>query len=819
MKFKQQTIQNIFFGVTGIFAIIIFSAFLITQYAISDTNGELLLLLNSIKNLLFLPTVLSYGYMIFKIQDLLNVKSFFKLILGYAIVNFIYYFLLITSNINNPNFHITNFDEYVYVDFKAIVIIISIVFLSWLLNRFIDYKKHYNKSKSLDEDFQIAILLLIVIVEKTQFSKAILDSVSEFFSEKNNFLYIFHYFFNITLSIVSLLFVIYISLKALESISKNKPTASLALSISLLLAVIFNYFIQEPLSIKELLLDRYIFPAATLFQIIILSVFFLLSYIIFNRFLIASFLNILIGIILVTANSLKFSMRNEPLLVTDLIWIKQIDVILGFVNSSILIYSIIGVFITIVLYLMLYKRILVGRIYKSKSSRLFHLLTILSFICFINLIYSNISDAKVKDGVPVLSKVNNWYDINWLGFSKNATYKSLAYVWVKQLTNPIMDKPRGYDSDKIEKIAQKYENRATQINKERTKNIEDTTLIYILSESFSDPSRVDGVNLSQDVIPKIKSIKEITTSGLMQSDGYGGGTANMEFQTLTSLPLYNFSSTVSTIYTEVVPKLNIFPSISDQYPPRNRIVIHPQNGANYMRDSVYKKLNFEKFYSLANTDNILQNISYLGANVSDESLYQTVLDKIKHNNEEQFFSVITMQNHVPWRLEEPVQISGIGQNFSDLENDELSNYARLINATDNATYDFLNELSKMDKDITVVFYGDHLPSLYPEKSFAKNKKSQYQTDYFIWNNKENQKLTYPLVNSSDFSAEVLKHTNSKVSPYYALMTDVLDHSSIDKKVITQEQKIIAEDLRLIQYDLTEGKGYLKNYKSFFSVKE
>lgn len=51
----------------------------------------------------------------------------------------------------------------------------------------------------------------------------------------------------------------------------------------------------------------------------------------------------------------------------------------------------------------------------------------------------------------------------------------------------------------------------------------------------------------------------------MHSDGYGGGTANMEFQTLTSLPFYNISPTVSVLYTEVFPKIHDVPSISNTY--------------------------------------------------------------------------------------------------------------------------------------------------------------------------------------------------------------------------------------------------------------
>lgn len=44
----------------------------------------------------------------------------------------------------------------------------------------------------------------------------------------------------------------------------------------------------------------------------------------------------------------------------------------------------------------------------------------------------------------------------------------------------------------------------------------------------------------------------------MKSDGYGGGTANLEFETLTGLPMYNLSSSVSTLYTDVVPQMTYF---------------------------------------------------------------------------------------------------------------------------------------------------------------------------------------------------------------------------------------------------------------------
>ena len=60
------------------------------------------------------------------------------------------------------------------------------------------------------------------------------------------------------------------------------------------------------------------------------------------------------------------------------------------------------------------------------------------------------NDAVVS-GTPVVSKVDNGMDITWMGFSTNARYRSLMYVWTKQLTKTIMVMPAGYNQASIEK--------------------------------------------------------------------------------------------------------------------------------------------------------------------------------------------------------------------------------------------------------------------------------------------------------------------------------------------------------------------------------
>ena len=258
------------------------------------------------------------------------------------------------------------------------------------------------------------------------------------------------------------------------------------------------------------------------------------------------------------------------------------------------------------------------------------------------------------------------------------------------------------------------------MNQSRSEVIEKQTVIYVLSESFADPRRIDGVSVSENPIPNTEGIKNNVTSGLMKSDGYGGGTANMEFQTLTGLPFYNLSQSVSVIYTEVVPKMNKFPSISDQYNKSNKIAIHLESSTNYARNVIYEKLGFKDFIT-QDTKNIkYENEGY---HPSDASTYQFVLNNMNDNG--QFFSVISMQNHSPWAEQEPSELKTGNDRFSSEENDQLSNYTCLLYHTDVATKDFLDQLSKVNKKVTVVFYGDHLTGLYTQTAFKNNPQIQY----------------------------------------------------------------------------------------------
>lgn len=748
---------------------------------------------------------------------------FLKILVSYVIYLILSYSIDVSLNINNPSYKINDFEKNNFWQFNSLTFVLTLLVISYVLGQIrksYDNKANRKKLEPIGKWFEYVLHSSVVCSFIFTDSKipSLLYRTSWYVS--GNFeklgagkyslsqfwiLEFYLLFLSIFLTLVGLLFV-----KGQVDVVKNRSSFSLAIFTSISLAILFNAGIQLGLGHGEPLVGYSIFPGGVIFQILCLSYLFIFLYIIFNRYLFTTILILFGGVLFIVANAIKFSMRAEPILPSDLVWVFQPSVLFSFVDVSVLMTVSISLVIFTFIYIIGRRYIYPGRIIRATILRFVLLGLMLLLSINVYSIFKRKDNGKIIDDVPIITLLNNFQDTKWLGNSINARYRSLSYVWLNQITSDPIIEPKGYSEEEIKEIEKKYNQIALEINKNRNELIENQTIVYVLSESFADPARIEGVNLSRNPIPKIQEIKTKVTSGLMQSDGYGGGTANMEFQTLTGLPFYNINPTVSVLYSEVAPKMRRLISVSDSF--NNKEVIHFESPINYSRNVIYNRLKFNKFISIDDKKNY--DLGYQEVHISDESTYKVVLKEMDAKKN-QFFSVITIQNHSPFIAGEPSDLTATAKGFSDDENTKLTNYSRLLTFTDTATQSFLESLSKIDKKITVVFYGDHLPGLYPESAFKNNPESQYQTDYFIWSNFDAPKLNYPLVNSSDFSAMVFEQTNSKVSPYYALLTEVLKKASVDKKALEGEAQEIAEDLKMVEYDLISGKGYLS--KGFFKI--
>ncbi|MFD1421707.1 LTA synthase family protein [Lactiplantibacillus songbeiensis] len=403
-----------------------------------------------------------------------------------------------------------------------------------------------------------------------------------------------------------------------------------------------------------------------------------------------------------------------------------------------------------------------------------------------------------------------------------------------------MEKPDNYSRDTMNDLVKRYQSTSKKINMKRKRTKQ--KVVFILSESFSDPMQVPGVKLNRDPIPYTRNLIKNGVGGNMISDGYGGGTANMEYQALTGLSLGNFSATLPTPYTQLVVRQTKTFSVNNAF--SSSLAMHPYAGTLYSREQVFKKMRFNEFEYLSHRYP-KRYTSKIGTNpyVSDRSAYKSLLYALKHNSNSQFVQLSTMQNHMPFtkKYYKNNQFTATGK-FSSEERSAIETYSKGINYTDKANQYLLQKLKKMKENVTVVFYGDHLPSIYDHVDLEKDGVQMHKTPYFIWSN--HQKLNQPkyqkMVGTYSFASEMLQATDSKVTPYYALVQKVSERLPIiASKVsttssnpnlpsggmnlinqtneqlmttseLTKQQKKLLHDYELVQYDFTAGHHYALN---------
>lgn len=732
-----------------------------------------------------------------------------------AVVNFLVFWAQI-SELSSANFSIDLFRKYAFSSQMQTVFIEFLVasFIYLLFAEF--FSKKMNGLKNHIDNLQINenVIIRILITVVAYLSPTSLEFLlSQFYNgtywnaegkmplvgtigEKA--------FFVLLMRQVILFIVLYwlsgIVMRAVNSFLNMKTGKELAIVSAAFLSLLFSYTVQVGIYSNYQLRGRAFLGAGLFFQGFVFFLIFMTIYIVVNRFIYATGLVLITGLILTVANHLKYTSRLEPIFVSDLDWLKDVKSLFGFIEPKVVVLAF-GVLISafIVIYLV-GKRVYSQPIFEGVHTRILGLIMIFGTFMVISLPFK----PGGSQNIPLISKFYTLQnpEVIWQGNAATASFKSVSYVWFRQIFGTVMNEPKNYSKEMVVTTAKKYELIANQMNKSRVNEIGNQTVIYILSESLANPNRIKNVQVSKNPLKNIDRIKSKYTGGLMVSDGFGGGTANMEIQTLTGLSRQYFGEDVSVINNEVLPNMTFVPSISDEW--KSRKVIHFANANSYNRKVIYNRLGFDDFYALTGVDSTIKNPKMVNGYVSDETTYNNVLKYL--STDPMFLSVMTIQNHAPWteKTEGPIKATGTG--FTENQNQILTNYANDIYQTDIQTKKFLDRLKKRKEKISVVFYGDHLPGLYLEDVFKNDEGAKHQTDYFIWTNYKTKKKNYPQVRANNFTAELLDVTNSKVNGWQALQTELL------KK---PKSKQVIEDFKIIQYDLTAGKHVLKKESSFF----
>ncbi len=411
----------------------------------------------------------------------------------------------------------------------------------------------------------------------------------------------------------------------------------------------------------------------------------------------------------------------------------------------------------------------------------------------------------------------------WSIWNQEVNYDLNGFVggFLFNMPVPAMAAPPGYGRAEMARLVSKYAAVADRVNRGRDPHaLDDVNVVMVLSESFSDPTLLEGLAPVRDPIPFTRHLMRTSTSGRMLARGIGGGTSDMEFELLTGMSMSQFAPQLSNAYQMLVPRYAHFPSAVGYFKGlgHDTVAIHPYEPSMYRRTEVYASFGFDRFLhagTMRHRDEIEHN-----PRISDDAAFREVTDQIEQDPTPLLVHLVTVQNHMPYRGQYAHPERPRGLTGSDREN--AGQYLRGLTYSDRALRSFIGRLRQSDEKTVVLFYGDHLPSAYPPSLLARNTpRRTHETPFFVWSNFASPRHQEPTTSPWGFMDLVLERAGAPVPPYFALLerlhqqVPAMEGDTVvdggDRTTtpagLGRRARAVLRDYRMVQYDLSVGHRY------------
>ena len=531
--------------------------------------------------------------------------------------------------------------------------------------------------------------------------------------------------------------------------------------------------------------------------------------------MLANVLLIFVGGIMGVVNLEKTRQRTEPLYPSDFEMITASKSLLGMVPWQTAAAGIAFVlFGGVVIYFLIRRNLRRQTPKLSKKNRLAMLLVTSIGVLYIGQFQQPGNLVKLA-----YEKKNDW--ILW---SQLDNYHVNGFVagFLYNLPSDPMEKPAYYSAGKIDELQAKYQVIADEINAGRDKTEPDVNIIFVMNESFSDPLELDGLNLGMDPIPFVRALADNSYSGEMLSTGYGGGTANIEFEALSTFSMEPFEANITTPYTQFLSSIEQFPSVVSRLKDAGyaTTAIHPFNTTMYKRKENYKVLGFDSFIYDATMSSVTERID-TNPYISDKSAYEEVLQKMAETPETDFIHLVTMQNHAPY-VNKYTAVPSYEE--SGIKDEEVRNYLQDLIYSDEAFELLMTQLADFEEPTVVVFWGDHQSSVFGESVYEENEvQNMHETPLRILSNFDSSYKDLGTISPIYFYTEVLEMTQTKLTPYDALLETLQSvlpafeksmylngqtgEYVFSREDLPEKTLEILSDYEQIQYDVLTGKRF------------
>ncbi|EOO33487.1 phosphoglycerol transferase [Bacillus cereus VD133] len=459
--------------------------------------------------------------------------------------------------------------------------------------------------------------------------------------------------------------------------------------ILLLLAhtvALFYIVMQVNMSFIEAMNWIYFYNMQFILSFVVIYAIYILVYNLIGKVFLSMVLTSCTLVILCIVNYLKLIFRGDPLYPSDFTQITHmqsvIPMVMDYFSWSYIFVIILSIVACIVAGIYMRRYIQNVKIHLGIRA----LLVVGSI--FVLYAYGNFANT-------FMNKVFQKSGVDFVLWNQNENYASNGFIlgFISNLDTTVMEKPKNYSKENMLQIA-------NDIKKQYSGNIgsqkkkEKPNIIFVMSESFWDPTKVTNLSFSEDPVPNLHHYIENFPGGQTISPTFGGNTANVEFEALTSYSM-SLLKPGSIPYQQVITNKKEIPSIPTALKKEGYYTsaIHSFGRTFFKRDDVYKVLGFDKF----NAEDTMKNVDIDGDYISDLAMSKEIIAELEEQKQPTFIHAVTMQNHFPFTEgrfgENLIEISGLENEESK---GELETYTEGLRRSDEALQYLIEQLDNLE---------------------------------------------------------------------------------------------------------------------------
>ena len=456
-------------------------------------------------------------------------------------------------------------------------------------------------------------------------------------------------------------------------------------------------------------------------QSLIVSFFFLALTLIVQRPIFSSITIIVFLIILVAVNNAKFKALKEPMVFSDFAMFAQAfrhpRLYFPFLGLKLVIAATLVIISLIVLVLMLEPAM------NFTMTRLFVTLIAMAVIYFIA---ENIAVKLPLSNSPIPDNTKFGLQNSLFAYFMHSRLDDHKDT----IAHTLSSAPFSFQESRIKNTSPPL----FTLFKDSKPNI-----TVIQSESFFDVRQLHP-GIRRNILENYDAIcAESIQYGKLDVPAWGANTMRSEFAFLTGIKYpdmgfyryypYQFIQDLSvTSIASALGELGYY-----------CICIHPHHATFFGRDKVFPQMGFDEFIDIGS----FEGDESFGPYISDKAVTDKIFELTEQlTTKPLFIFVITMENHGPLHLEktsfkehqdfyiDPLA-TGLPKNLND-----LSVYLRHLKNADQMIKTLTDNYRQSDKETTLCFYGDHVPSM--PQVYQETEYTSGDSDYFIWHSKSKQ---------------------------------------------------------------------------------